>query len=122
MELNSDDGEAIVGCILMESAKQYVEALEAAKAELDFLKKKKKSGRRGTHRSYGPPKVHVHTLYKKKADKVNPVDDVPSDGSVPDGDPFWKKKKWEEVKGRIDPDAPFAEYITPKFSDIPKGS
>ncbi|KAL6406714.1 putative gag-pol poly protein [Ilyonectria robusta] len=40
--------------------------------------------------------VRVNTMYKRKADKVQPRDDVPSDGSTPEGDPFWRDKKWDE--------------------------
>ncbi|KAL6399849.1 putative gag-pol poly protein [Ilyonectria robusta] len=66
--------------------------------------------------------VRVNTMYKRKADKVQPRDDVPSDGSTPEGDPFWRDKKWDEVKGNLEKDSPFSDYITPKFSKIKKGS
>ena len=50
------------------------------------------------------------------AKKIHPRDDVPSDGSAPEGDPRWREKAWaapsrvEKLLGLI-----------PKFSDIKKG-
>lgn len=66
--------------------------------------------------------VRVNTMYKRKADKIQPRDDVPSDGSTPEGDPYWRDKRWDEVKGDLEKDSPFSDYITPKFSKIKKGS
>ena len=62
------------------------------------------------------------TIYKNKATKVHPLDNVRSDGSVPKGTAKWKLQTWEEVKSRIDWDAPLAEHLTPKFSTIEPGS
>lgn len=66
--------------------------------------------------------VRVNTMYKRKADKIQPRDDVPSDGSTPEGDPYWRDKRWDEVKGDLEKDSPFSDYITPKFSKVKKGS
>ncbi|KAK6215417.1 putative gag-pol poly protein [Colletotrichum tabaci] len=65
----------------------------------------------------------VNTMYKRKDQKVQPVDDAPSDGSTPDGDPHWKLKKLEEIKDKLqDRSGPFGDLITPKFSIIEPGS
>ncbi len=40
----------------------------------------------------------INTIYKPKSRKVYPVDDHPSDGSVPSGDPDLKKYKWKTAK------------------------
>ncbi|KAL6891916.1 hypothetical protein GGI43DRAFT_430341 [Trichoderma evansii] len=60
----------------------------------------------------------VNAMYKRKGLKMNPVDNAPPDGSTPAGNLNWKRKKWEEIQAKLDPDAPFAEYITPKFGSI----
>jgi hypothetical protein len=41
-------------------------------------------------------------MYKRKDRKVHPVDDEPSDGTVLEGDPFWKLKKLDITKQRMD--------------------
>lgn len=41
----------------------------------------------------------INTMYKRKAAKVQPVDDQPSDGTTPEGDPYWREKRWDAVKG-----------------------
>jgi hypothetical protein len=40
----------------------------------------------------------VTTIYKRKDRKVYPVDDKPSDRTVPEGDPLWKLKKLDVIK------------------------
>ena len=66
--------------------------------------------------------VKVNTMYKRKADKVHPLDNIPSDGSKPAGDPYWKVKALEEIRNKKQEDNPYPEWIFPKFSDLPKGS
>jgi len=58
-------------------------------------------------------------MYKTKDKKIHPRDDVPSDGSTPEGDPLWKVKNLAEARKTMQPDTgPFAGLITPKFSSI----
>ncbi|CAM1507682.1 Fc.00g073230.m01.CDS01 [Cosmosporella sp. VM-42] len=68
------------------------------------------------------PPFFVNTLYKRKGVKVHPRDDIPSDGTIPEGDVNWKRTKWPEVQGLMDSSTPFSDWITPKFSLIEKGS
>ncbi|RCI14035.1 hypothetical protein L249_8291, partial [Ophiocordyceps polyrhachis-furcata BCC 54312] len=63
----------------------------------------------------------VGTMYKRKADKKRPVDNVQPDGSIPVGTFSWKMQKWDQVKDRVRTDGPFDQYITGKFSAIPEG-
>ncbi|KAK6206862.1 putative gag-pol poly protein [Colletotrichum tabaci] len=74
--------------------------------------------------SVRPPPAEAFTLYKSKDKKVHPIDDAPSDGTIPEGDPEWKLKAWGRVKDRIKtgPNVPFSDLITPKFSTLEKGS
>lgn len=65
--------------------------------------------------------IKTNTMYKPKGKKVHPRDDVPSDGTVPDGDPYWKEKKWEKLKHLVQDAGEFSQWITGKFSDIAKG-
>ena len=43
----------------------------------------------------------TNTMYKRKAQKVQPVNNAPSNGTVPEGDQDWKAKKWAEVKNKL---------------------
>jgi hypothetical protein len=62
----------------------------------------------------------VATAYKKKADKVRPVDPGETDGSKPGGCLDWlEKSKADDVPCQL---GPYSDWITPKFSDIQKGS
>ena len=68
------------------------------------------------------PTYCTNTMYKRKAQKVQPVDNAPSDGSVPEGDQRWREKKWADVKDKLQYGSKFDKYTTPKFSDIPEKS
>ena len=65
----------------------------------------------------------VCTAYKRKKDKVRPLDQ-PTDGEGTGGDLHFLEncEKRENNKGRHTPENPFDEWITPKLSDIPHGS
>ena len=65
--------------------------------------------------------VGIYTMYKRKAQKVQPVDNLPFDGSLPEGDPHWRQKRWDEVKNRIKEGGKFDDLVTGKFSKIEKG-
>ena len=66
----------------------------------------------------------VHTAYKKKADKVKPVDHDQSDGSRPTFSRKWKEDAIREAeeKGLHLPREPHDRWFIPKFSSIKKGS
>ena len=60
------------------------------------------------------------TAYKTKAKKVRPVDPSGTDGSKPGGCLDWfEKSKASDVPSRL---GRYSDWITPKFSDIQKGS
>ena len=61
----------------------------------------------------------VATAYKRKADKVRPVDAPLLDGSQPAGDPEWRQKAI--ARERYQP-GKYSKFITGKFSNIKKGS
>ena len=79
----------------------------------------------GRHRASAEEEVEetfkAYTLYKKKADKVNPVDNAQTDGSTPEGDPHWRSKKWALIRDKLDPRHEFDKLITPKWSTMPRG-
>ena len=66
--------------------------------------------------------VGIYTMYKRKAQKVQPVDNLPSDGSLPEGDLHWRQKRWDEVKNRIKEGGKFDDLVTGKFSKIKEGT
>ncbi|RYP39739.1 hypothetical protein DL768_010695 [Monosporascus sp. mg162] len=73
--------------------------------------------------------IQINTMYKPKWKKVDPVDDVPSDRSIPPGNPNWKAKELEKAQQVIDqdgkkpdkPDTPLAALF-PRFTTIPRGT
>ena len=67
--------------------------------------------------------IPVSTAYKRKKDKIRPLDQ-PTDGEGTGGDPLFLEKceKREALEGRHTPKGPFDVWITPKFSSIPQGS
>jgi len=60
----------------------------------------------------------TNTLYKRKGVKVNPVDNAPSDGSVPEGNAEWREERWAEAMKTLQPSTHLDEFFTPKFSTI----
>jgi hypothetical protein len=68
--------------------------------------------------------LRVRTMYKKKKDKVRPVDVSTSDGTKPGGTEDWHDKAVNEERrqGLDRPRSYHDRYLTPKFSDIPRGS
>lgn len=69
-------------------------------------------------------RVKVSTAYKRKADKVRPVDTDQSDGSVPGGRSNWRDLAIarERAAGKDIPQDEWDRWFTPKFSDIEPGS
>ena len=69
------------------------------------------------------PCVGVWGAYKRKADKVLPVKEGISDGSVPGGIRDWKQRRIEEAVERrpLEPPHEYDKWITPKFSEISRG-
>ena len=67
------------------------------------------------------PKYNVSTAYKRKADKVRPVDPGSTDGSKPGGIPDWVEKS-KETNIKHPMTRKYAKWLIPKFLDIEKGS
>lgn len=61
----------------------------------------------------------VCTLYKRKADKVKPVDSSQTDGTTPGGDPKWRDKMI--ATERYQP-TKYHDYLLGKFSTVKTGS
>lgn len=66
--------------------------------------------------------VRTFTAYKTKAQKVHPIDDEPSDGSVPEGDPDWRRKKWRQALKTMKFGSKFDFFIIPRFTELIRGS
>jgi hypothetical protein len=66
--------------------------------------------------------TRVQPMYKRKAQKVRPVDSSFSDGTNP-GKLGWKEEILEgEQQGRYDKQGPYGHWLIPKFSVLGKGS
>ena len=63
-------------------------------------------------------RIEVTTAYKKKKDKVRPLDQA-TDGEGNEGDPQYFEK-YEKLE--MNQDGPYDRWITPKFSTIVRGS
>jgi hypothetical protein len=63
----------------------------------------------------------VATAYKTKANKVQPVDSSDADGSKLGGCIDWFEKSKVDNIPYLD-SRQYSDWLTPKFSDIPKGS
>jgi len=71
--------------------------------------------------------VEVNAVYKRKADKIKPVDLGKSTGEKPEVNSRWFRKAWEEVmacpeKMGGDPPHRYDAFITPRFSGAARGS
>src|SRR5271156_372945 len=71
-----------------------------------------------------PRAARVNTLYKRKADKVRSVNTDESDGTAPGGSKTWREDMLRKERRTESPDKEdlYAEWLIPKFSEIPKGS
>lgn len=95
-------GEEVIRLIVKETMTQYKEIFEKVNQLIKRFTSKKQE-----KVSEKEEEIQVNTLYKKKGVKVHPRDDIPSDGSIPEGDPMWKEKKWEKVKGKLQKDSKY---------------
>jgi hypothetical protein len=67
--------------------------------------------------------VRVNTAYKRKADKVQPVDTDKSDGTKPGGFQDWRERAEvrERTAGVGDTEYKFWEWIHPRLAKFPRG-
>jgi hypothetical protein len=68
--------------------------------------------------------VEVNTLYKKKADKVRPLDTALRDGSMPDGNPNWREDILQEQRRSLNPSrvpGAFDHLFEPRYWKKPRG-
>lgn len=100
---------------LIQSSRQAKRRMDRQKRKLERFGEKVFGGDTGEE-------VLVNTLHKRKADKILPLDNIPSDGTTPEGDPHWKEKRLAKVQGLMESNAKYSDYITPKFSLMPRGT
>ena len=64
--------------------------------------------------------VRVAAMYKRKANKIQPVSSFKSDGRAPESDSSWQQQAMnaEEAVSFCQKQGKFNAYLTPKFSDI----
>ena len=73
---------------------------------------------------YARDSVRVDTMYKRKAQKVLPMDVALPDGSMPEGQANWKRTleppvgpdDWKKLTGIYEP------FLTPRFSGLARGA
>lgn len=67
--------------------------------------------------------ARVDAAYKRKAEKVRPVDTDRSDGTIPGGSLTWKKDAIsKEVPEDIKNRGPYSHWLIPKFSNLARGA
>ena len=71
-----------------------------------------------------PFRFRVDAAYKRKADKVKPVDTSQTDGSGPGGDINWRDEAIRREKPVYEPGVTlkFSKWLIPKFSSLARGS
>ena len=71
----------------------------------------------------GRPGLRVNTMYKRKADKVRPVDSSQSDGSTPGGREDWRERAIakERAAGKHIQKGKFDNWLYPRTADFEKG-
>lgn len=82
------------------------------------------------HKAFRPKcevywRAQVNTLYKRKADKIQPVNSSESDGSVPIGHPDWQRVCLEKYHTRYrakDVRSEFDSLLYPRIATIARGS
>jgi hypothetical protein len=70
--------------------------------------------------------ISIATLYKKKADKVRPVDADVTDGQVPGGRDDWRERAWKKLesiaKKNEDPTSKYHGILVPRTTEMQRGS
>jgi RNase H-like domain found in reverse transcriptase/Reverse transcriptase (RNA-dependent DNA polymerase) len=68
----------------------------------------------------GRPGLRVNTMYKRKAEKVRPVDSSQSDGSIPGGRDDWRERAIarEREQGKHIPRGKFDHWLYPRTADF----
>ena len=61
----------------------------------------------------------VYILYKKKADKINPIDNAQIDRSILEGNLYQRLKKQALIRDKLDPCYKFNKLITLKWLTMP---
>jgi hypothetical protein len=122
--LSQEDFTEVIRILAIGIATQYADAVANAREELERLRRsdKKKRSKKSRPSDEDTQHIRVNTLYKRKGVKIHPIDDLPSDGSVPEGDPHWKSKKMAEIASRMEKGGKYSDFLTPKFSTLEKGS
>jgi hypothetical protein len=66
----------------------------------------------------------MDTIYKRKADKIKPVDLDKSDNSIPGESKSWRENIIREEMKNVNPDSDdlYAKWLISKFFKITKGS
>ncbi len=67
-------------------------------------------------------KTRVYGIYKKKTEKIQPVNSSNSDGSTLDGNKNWKKRAIQQERFTVEVGAKYKDLLIPKFSDLAKRS
>ncbi|KAJ5303745.1 uncharacterized protein N7443_003405 [Penicillium atrosanguineum] len=69
--------------------------------------------------------AQVNTLYKRKADKIQPVNSSDSDSSIPAGNPDWQNvclKKYHSKYRATDTPSEFDDLLRPRIATIVRGA
>ncbi len=70
----------------------------------------------------GFSKARVYGIYKKKTEKVQPVNSSNSDGSTPGANKNWRERAIQKERFTVEIGAKYTDLLIPKFSGLAKGS
>ncbi|VTT61743.1 unnamed protein product [Fusarium fujikuroi] len=104
--ISHKSADKVIKLIAREGIKQYKEVLRAASNKIrqyvNRAVKERKEEKQGISKDRKVANIKVNTIYKRKGVKIYPIDNTPLDSSILDSDPFWKEKKWAEIKDILD--------------------
>lgn len=77
-----------------------------------------------SHNQQERGEVELNTLYKKKADKIRPLDTALQDGSMPDRNPNWREDILAEQQRSLNPvqvPGPYDHLFEPRYWQALRG-
>jgi hypothetical protein len=91
--VSDDEAKVVLRKILKTQLPAYDEQYKQAAEQSNSHKNEMRYFEKYLSRGANTLNISVNIIYKPKHKKINPLDNIPSDGSVPDGNTNWREKK-----------------------------